>query len=306
MQPFADDDTCPSLLPINVSAARSCRPGLTRIAGPGMGETYGVPTDRRAGIVIGRGAGAGIAVGDLAVSREHCRVWAAPDGSIRVTDLGSTNGTLVNGRVVKEAVLAEGDKIQVGPTTVFRFSLNDRLDEDYAEHLYHASIRDVLTGLHNRRYLSESLARDLPLARRHGMPVSLLLLDVDHFKAINDSFGHRGGDAALVQLARLLSGMQRRESLLARYGGEEFAVLLRHVAPAGAEVFAERMRLAVERARFELPHGSVRLTVSIGVAVSSVDDAEEPDELFERADRYMYLSKTRGRNCVTTSRTFTA
>jgi two-component system cell cycle response regulator len=306
MEPFADDDTCPSLLPVHVAAGRSFRPGLARVSGPGRGETYAVPTDRRAGLVIGRGGGAAIQVADPAVSREHCRVWCAADGSMRVTDLGSTNGTIVNGKTVREAVLAEGDKIQVGAATVFRFSLNDRLDEDYAEHLYHASIRDALTGLLNRRYLSEALERDLALAKRHAMPISLILLDVDRFKTINDTFGHRGGDAALVQLARLLSGMQRKESLVARYGGEEFAVLLRNVAPAGAEVFAERMRIAVERARFDLPQGPVSLTVSIGMAVSSLDDAEDPDTLIEKADRYLYLSKTRGRNCMTSIRTFSA
>lgn len=305
MQPFADDETCPLRLPVSLSAARACRPALTRIAGPGMGESFAVPSDRKAGVIIGRAAGAGIRVDDPAVSREHCRVWVAHDGTVRVTDLSSTNGTIVNGRVVSEAVLAEGDKIQIGPTTVLRYSLNDRLDEDYADHLYQTSIRDVLTGLLNRRYLLEALERDLALARRHGIPIALIFIDVDHFKAVNDTFGHRGGDAALQQLSRLLAGMQRKESMLARLGGEEFAVLLRHVAPVGAEIFAERMRLAVEAASLEVPGaGHVGLTISLGVAVTVVDGVDEPDALMEKADRYLYLSKTRGRNCVTSSRTF--
>src|SRR5207248_2712274 len=121
----------------------------------------------------------------------------------------------------------------------------DRLDESYLDHLYQTSIRDSLTGLLNRRYLLECLERDLGLARRHGLPMALVLIDADHFKVVNDSFGHRGGDDVLKGLARLLGDMQRKESIIARYGGEEFAVLLRNVEPLGAEVFAERMRAAV-------------------------------------------------------------
>lgn len=304
MHPDASDDTCPIRLPVNVTAIRACRPVLIRVAGPGMGETHPVPGDRRAGVVIGRAPGCGIVVADPVVSREHCRVWSDAQGRVVLSDLGSLNGTIVNGQRVSEVVLVEGDKVQVGTKAVFRFSLSDRLDADYAEHLYQTSIRDVLTGLHNRRYLLEALERDLALARRHGIPVSVILLDVDHFKGVNDTFGHRAGDDVLRQLGKLLSDMQRRESLVARFGGEEFAVLLRQVAPAGAEVFAERMRLAVERAPIQVVGGaSIKLTISAGVAVTTTDDVLEADELIERADRYLYQSKARGRNRVSSART---
>lgn len=271
--------------------------------GPRMGETFQVPTDRKSGLIVGRGQAVAVRVEDPAVSREHCRVWARPDGSIVLSDMGSTNGTIVNGRAVEEVVLAEGDKIQVGLSTVLRFSLNDRLDESYLDHLYQTSIRDVLTGVLNRRYLLECLERDLGLARRHGMPMALILIDADHFKTVNDSFGHRGGDDVLREMATLLAGMQRRESVFARYGGEEFAVLLRNVEPAGAEVFAERMRIAVDQHRFQVLGGTVRMTVSIGVALTTADDVHEPDALLDRADRYLYLSKAKGRNRVTCART---
>ena len=304
MQPFADDDTRPLAVPVCVQAARTCRPALTRVTGVGIGETVAVPTDRRAGIILGRGQEAGIRVDDETVSREHCRVHVGADGAFHLTDLGSTNGTIVNGQKVEAWVLTEGDKIQVGKSTVFRFSLNDRLDENYLEHLYQRSIRDSLTGLLNRRYLSECLDRDLALARRHDLPVSLVLIDADNFKAINDSFGHAGGDDVLRGLAELLAGMQRSESILARFGGEEFAVLLRNVDAAGAAIFGERMRGAVERHRFAVGRGTVRLTVSLGVACTHADGVDGGDELFDRADRYLYLSKTRGRNCVTSAATF--
>ena len=304
MQPFADDDTRPLKVPVSLQAVRTCRPALTRVTGVGIGQTIALPSDRKAGLILGRGDDASIQIDDETVSREHCRIAVVEDGSVQLTDLGSTNGTIVNGQRVDSCVLQEGDKIQVGTSTVFRFSLNDRLDENYLDHLYQRSIRDTLTGLHNRRYLTECLERDLALGRRHGMPISLVLLDADHFKAVNDSFGHSGGDEVLRGLADLLGGMQRSESLLARFGGEEFAVLLRNVDAVGAGVFAERMRAAVERRRFAVGRGSVRMTMSLGVACTLTDGVDSPEELFDRADRYLYLSKTRGRNCVTSASTF--
>jgi diguanylate cyclase (GGDEF)-like protein len=303
MQPYLDEDTRPLRVPVCVQAARSCRPAITRILGPRIGETVAVPSERPAGVVVGRGPGCNVRLDDDTVSRHHCRIHVEPDGSVILTDLGSTNGTLVNGRRVEQVVLAEGDKVQVGTSTVFRYSLNDRLDENYLEHLYQMSIRDTLTGLLNRRYLVECLERDLALARRYRLPIGLILVDADHFKAINDTLGHAVGDDVLRGLADLLQGMQRAESILARHGGEEFAVLLRNVDPPGCEVFAERMRVAVEQGRIRAAGEDVRLTVSLGVAVTTLDGVDQPGPLMERADQYLYLSKMRGRNCVTSART---
>jgi len=300
---FSAEDTQPIHLPARVESGRACRPALTRVTGPGIGQTTAVPA---AGLVLGRGAAAGVRVEDEAVSREHARVWVDAEGVVRVTDLGSTNGTLLNGQRVDDAALAEGDKIQVGRWAVFRFSLNDRLDDNYLEHLYQTSIRDALTGLFNRRYLLECLERDLALSKRSGVPLTLVLLDVDEFKKVNDTFGHAGGDRVLRALAELLGSMQRHESIVARYGGEEMAVLLRGVGSVGGQVFAERMRQAVEGRPLPVGRGKVRLTISLGVASTELDHADTPEAFLEAADRYLYLSKRRGRNCVTTARTFTA
>lgn len=299
MQPFADDDTRPIRLPVCVQAVRSCRPAITRVTGPGIGQSFAVPEGSGAGLLLGRGSGCDVRVEDDTVSREHVRIWATEEGVAVLTDLGSTNGTIVNGRPVTEVVLAEGDKIQLGRGTVFRFCLHDRLDEDYLEHLYQTSIHDPLTGLFNRRHLLECLDRDLGLTRRHGMPIGLVAIDVDDFKSVNDRHGHAGGDEVLRAVASLLQDMQRSESILARYGGEEFAVLLRNVEPRGVEVFAERMRSAVAAAELDLGGVPIRLTISLGVAVTSTDGVATADALIERADRYLYLSKRRGRNRVT-------
>lgn len=303
-QPFLDDDTRPIRVPVAVQAVRTCRPVLTRITAPGIGETFPVPATGE--LVLGRGQAATVRVDDEAVSRRHARVALGPGGTVVLVDLASRNGTIVNGRPVQEAILVDGDKIQIGTSAVFRFSLNDRLDENYLDHLYQTSMRDPLTSLLNRRYLMECLERDLSLARRHRLPMALLLADADKFKDVNDSHGHSGGDAVLKSLASLLAGMQRRESILARYGGEEFAVFLRNVDQAGAEVFAERMRATVAAGSFRVGETEVKLTMSVGLAVTTTDGVEDPVGLVDAADRYLYLSKTRGRNCVTSATTFKA
>ncbi|MEM7247766.1 MAG: diguanylate cyclase, partial [Acidobacteriota bacterium] len=259
-----------------------------------------VPTEAGTELLIGRCSTAGLHLFDESVSRRHARVVSTDDGRILLEDLGSTNGTLLNGQPIQSSELTDGDKIQVGMSTVLRFCLNDLLDESYAEHLYTRAIRDDLTGLHDRRYFEECLERDLALARRHGLTMAVAILDVDHFRSVNTRFGHPGGDRVLRSVAARLQSLQRSESMVARFGGEEFAVLLRGVDAAGAGVFAERMRHAMATEPFPLGKESINLTVSIGLAVTSTDGTTEARALIDRADRYLYLSKRSGRNRVST------
>lgn len=158
---------------------------------------------------------------------------------------------------------------------------------------------DSLTGLLNRRALLERIER--ARAAEERAPMSVLLLDVDHFKNVNDAIGHDAGDAVLQGVARVLSSMARKSDLVARWGGEEFVVALAQTAETGARVAAERVRRAIADARYALPGGAEhRVTASVGLA-----SAEGPDwtieELLGRADRAMYVAKSRGRNRVETA-----
>jgi diguanylate cyclase (GGDEF)-like protein len=148
----------------------------------------------------------------------------------------------------------------------------------------------------------ERLVSELGAAQRHGRAVSLLMLDVDHFKRVNDQLGHVAGDEALRMLARVLLGAIRKEDVLARFGGEEFVVLARETTLSGAHALGERIRKAVERSRFSFDGTEVALTVSVGVTVSAGLADYQPGrtegELLEVSDRALYRAKEHGRNAV--------
>lgn len=161
------------------------------------------------------------------------------------------------------------------------------------------SVRDELTGLYNRRHLLRQLDAECQDARRHGMPLALLMLDIDHFKQLNDGNDHLTGDAALRKLAALLLRNTRGIDTVARYGGEEFVVVLPRTSKENSLVVGEKLRRLVERTTFEgeetVPAGT--LTVSVGAA-SHPGDARTPEELMERADWALYRAKASGRNRV--------
>jgi diguanylate cyclase (GGDEF)-like protein len=165
------------------------------------------------------------------------------------------------------------------------------------------ALRDPLTGVFNRRFFEESLSTEIARAQRYKLELSLLFVDVDHFKNFNDTLGHPAGDAALIEFARLLgstSGRGQRESdVVARYGGEEFVVILPQTGPDGAPIVAERLRARIEDHPFEGQEkqpGGV-FTASIGWA-SYPQDASDAAELVDIADRGTFLAKREGRNCV--------
>lgn len=157
--------------------------------------------------------------------------------------------------------------------------------------------RDPLTGLGNRRSFDESLGAAHRRARRQGLGLAVLMIDIDHFKRLNDTYGHPEGDRRLRAVAAILDGcLQRGDDLLARYGGEEFIAALPSSDTSHALDLGERLRAAVEHAALPAPHGHV--TISVGVAWQAAGDEREPDDLVDRADQALYRAKHAGRNCV--------
>jgi len=175
-----------------------------------------------------------------------------------------------------------------------------RLDELRAtrEALRAQSIRDPLTGLLNRGEIVKSLERELSFAKRQGIAVSALVLDIDHFKKVNDSYGHLSGDKVLCDVAELLRGATRTYDILGRYGGEEFLVVLPGCGVDTVVVAAERYRTQIEEHTLELRNEIVSVTVSIGVASSDPTAHVSASELFEAADEALYAAKRNGRNRV--------
>ncbi len=246
--------------------------------------------------VIGRSHRADIRIDDDSISRLHVKLML--DGtSVQIEDLNSSNGTLVNGNRVTTEPLRDGDKIRLGETTILKFTFHDRLDENFQQKMYNAALRDPLTKAFNKKYFIDQLRTEFSYARRHDTPLSLVIFDLDHFKRINDTYGHVAGDHVLIDIADQVHGILRAEDVFARYGGEEFVIILRGIPLNDAGVLAERIRALVEQHAFM--SGEQRLPVSVSVGVAAYDaKLEDPLALVEAADSALYAAKEAGRNRV--------
>ena len=262
--------------------------------GPNLGRRYQLSD---CPLLIGRGNDCEVVVGDPSVSRRHAFIERT-GGVCSVADLGSTNGTLVNDRMLTGPhTLQDGDYIRVG-SCVYRFLAGGNVESAFHEELYRLTVEDGLTRTHNRRALDEFLDREAVRTRRSGRPLSILMIDLDRFKAVNDTYGHLCGDYALRDLADVVRVQFRAEDLFARYGGEEFAVALVETPHARAVAVAERLREAVAGHVFEFDGCALRLTVSIGVATGSGEADATPRQLIRTADERLYRAKRGGRNRV--------
>lgn len=245
---------------------------------------------------IGRTTDSLIVNPDASVSRTHARVERR-DGNYYVIDTGSTNGTFVNNARTMDGPLRDGDYLRFG-NCIYRFLAGGNPESDYHEEIYRLMVLDPLTGVHNRRYLDEFLDRELARAARYQRPLALVLFDADHFKGVNDKYGHLAGDLTLKELAYQVRALVRRDELLARYGGEEFAVVLPESSADQARAFGERLRRAVEAHTFGFEGREYHVTVSVGVAVADGPDPGPVEELIQRADNRLYQAKRNGRNRV--------
>jgi len=163
-------------------------------------------------------------------------------------------------------------------------------------HAFNASITDPLTGVYNRKVMEASLGRESGLSRRHKTALSLILLDIDNFKNINDSYGHETGDELIKAIAQTISHELRKTDMLARYGGDEFTILLSNTNRRGATTLANNLREKIESTTYTVNDTELGVTVSIGV--SSTMTSSKKDDLFSRADEALYKAKNEGRNCV--------
>ena len=248
--------------------------------------------------VMGRAPDTQLQVEDDGISRKHCKISQAANGHFQLVDLGSTNGTFLNGIKVNVATLQDGDKIQIGANSVVKFSIQDQLEEQYQRSIYESATRDGLTRIFNKKYFLDTLRKEFAYCLRHRVPLSLVMFDIDHFKKINDTYGHPAGDYVLQRVAAKVAETVRQEDLFARYGGEEFALMLRESPSDKAVRAAERCRRAIDGAEFVFNGTPIRVTVSLGVATVLDSDFSQPEDLIAAADKYLYRAKKGGRNRV--------
>jgi two-component system cell cycle response regulator len=278
--------------PVSISSRNAC---LIHIypTGPSMGTRY---TIGDAPIVLGRASDCEIRINDHSVSRRHARIQPGADGFYAV-DLQSTNGTYINDLPASMYKLKDGDYLRVG-NCIYRFLMGGNVETEYHEEIYRLTIIDGLTEIHNKRYLMEFLDRELARSSRHSRPLSLIMIDIDKFKSINDQFGHLGGDFTLRELAVRIKGNVRREELFARYGGEEFAAVLPETPLEGALIVADRILKVVNQTPFLFEEKTFQVTISAGVVTTQGEADITPIELIRRSDVKLYQAKNEGRNRV--------
>jgi two-component system, cell cycle response regulator len=278
--------------PVSISNRNAC---LVHIypTGPGMGARYTLADNP---LVLGRGSDCDIRINDHSVSRRHARIQPGADGYFAV-DLQSTNGTFVNDQPASMYKLKDGDYLRVG-NCIYRFLAGGNVEAEYHEEIYRLTIIDALTDIHNKRYLMEFLDRELARSGRYSRPLSLVMIDIDRFKQINETMGHLGGDFTLRELAARIKGNIRKEELFARYGGEEFAVVLPETTSEGASKLSERLRAVVDNEPFRYEERVYQVTISLGVATTVGDETMTPSTLLRLADEKLFQAKRDGRNRV--------
>jgi diguanylate cyclase (GGDEF)-like protein len=282
--------------PLAPDGGKRDRAYLVVLAGASVGEMYKIEGHKT---VIGRGQKAQIRLLDDGISREHAQLVIQKD-RIVLQDLGSTNGTYCNGlKVEGNKELVDGDKILVGSTTILKFTYHDNLDEIFQKQMYESALRDGLTKAFNKRYFTDRLESEFTFSTRHMTPLTLVLFDIDHFKNVNDTFGHPAGDYVLTELSNMMAASLRAEDIFARYGGEEFAIVCRGSDSIQGQIVAERLRKAVETNHFMWEEKRVPVTISLGLATLPDPAIADSSELIRAADEALYKSKKTGRNRVT-------
>jgi len=285
-----DNETTQQLSAVNTRDSAKLPASLVVIRGESLGCCYEIGD---AALTIGRSAQCDIHLAENSVSRHHCQIFREGE-RIRLRDLGSTNRTQVNDRPVHMVDLSDGDRIGVGQT-LLKFVAHG-LEAEYHATLYRQAAEDGLTGIANRRTLEQALTRAVRQQAQRGRTGSLVVMDIDRFKRINDTYDHLVGDAVIRQVARLLVETAG-DHLVGRLGGEEFALLLENTALDPAMALVERIRERVAARPLTVGEHAIAVTVSAGVA--EWGDGRVSEKAWLRAaDLALLAAKQSGRNCV--------
>lgn len=268
------------------------RPRLIVVSGTLLGQQLELGAEV---VTIGRSSDCTISFQHPSVSRQHCRIWLE-DGAYWIQDLGSTNKTYVNGHAISKTVLRDGDQIGVG-NNALKYFAGASMEARYHQELIDLAIYDSLTGFFNRRHFRQLMDEQLEKHQASALPLCLIIVDLDHFKRINDEHGHLVGDHVLGEVASVLRARAQASMAIGRLGGEEFAVLLPEIDLTQAVGFAEQLRADVEAHRFEVRGEALPVTISLGVAQFQ-ESMRDSAGLLREADRELYRAKESGRNRV--------
>jgi two-component system, cell cycle response regulator len=274
-------------------------PSMVLLMGPAgyVGRHWSIDGDD---IIIGRSMSANVFIDDRSVSKSHAKLTHS-FGEVSIIDLDSTNKTIVNGAAIPPFVpkkLENNDQIKVG-NVLFKYLAQGSLEAVAAQNLQQKSEKDALTTIWNKGALSVKGPELVKRAKLLGVPLSLLVFDLDHFKKINDGYSHQGGDYVLKEVATVIqSKLIRGDDYFARFGGEEFVIVLMATNIKIGEEIGERIRATIEKHEFIFDGKKIPVTISIGISEME-PEMSTFDELFSKSDSALYASKNSGRNRVT-------
>lgn len=285
-------------LKVHLDNADKTPPTLVLLVGPAssIGKQWSLEGDN---IVIGRSPTSAVYVDDRSISKGHAK-FILQGNETYIMDLDSTNKTVINSKPVPPlttAVLKNNDQIKIG-NVIFKFLERGNIEAVSHKKTFDRTQIDSMTGAYNKGALLAYAPEAIKRSDLLGIPLSVIIFDIDHFKKVNDTYGHAAGDFVIIEIAKLIKDkLTRGEDFFARFGGEEFVLILsgtpRHIA---ADI-AERIRASIESFKFEFENVKLPITISLGVATR--DAGSDPwDMLFEKADQALYKSKKRGRNQV--------
>lgn len=275
------EDPHASYIPV---AATHGSPCLTVVSGGTVGKVHALPLGKVT--VIGRGADTDLPIGDARVSRRHAKITTDTKGTSLLEDLGSSNGTFLNGSRIQRHKLKEGDHFQLGSGTVLKFFYQNEVEQEVQQELADRAMKDALTGIYTEQYLLDRVANEYAYALRHKTDLALLLFEIDDFKNIKTAHGVAACELVFKELASLVKRALRAEDVFARYGKTALAILTRGIADAGALVVAQRLRRAIKAHNFVFQNSQILITISIGMATGS-DQAKSPAKLIEIAEKYL-------------------
>jgi len=265
---------------------------LITIHGENLGKKYDLDLNE---MVIGRSDTSNITVNEENVSRHHAKITKV-EAEYFIEDLKSTNGTFVNTKKIEKVSLREGDLVLIG-NTILKYISGSNIENLYHDEIYKLATLDGLTQVYNKKFLLEKLLTEFSRSKRYERDMSFVIFDFDHFKKLNDQYGHPAGDFVLRKTASLIMKNMRKEDIFGRYGGEEFAIILPETHLQSALRLSEKLRLLVASINYEYNNIILKVTISIGAA--SIDkNTKNFQDLVEKADRALYKAKREGRNKV--------
>lgn len=267
---------------------------LLATRGQNIGQRYDLQSVK-ACYSVGRDPDCDVPIDDDSASRHHCQLrWIEDDWFVE--DAKSMNGTFVNGHRIDRAPLRNNDLIKAG-SVIFRFLRSENIEQTFHGAIYQLAVFDALTELHNRRYFEEFLEREFSRAKRHDRYLALMLFDIDHFSAINETYGTITGDHVLRSIGEKLGQRIRKEELIARYTSDCFALVLPETTLDGAKKFSEIIRHTMEISVFEFDGIKVPTTVSVGIGFYH-SEMSNADDLKTEAESALFRAKRNGRNQV--------